>query len=689
QKRANSVLRTLYDISRAVNSTRGLDDLFELIHESLGAIMDAKNFFIGLYDEKADLLTFPYYIDEKDEAEPIFNASETNSLTTKVIFQNKALIFDEAEMRRMNESDEHEVMGAICKIWIGVPLSIKGKVIGAVALQSHTDPDLYTEKDIAVLESVSEQIAIAIDSKRTKEALSESEKRYRTLFDNAGDAILLHDMGREFLDVNAVARARYGYSREEFLKMSPGDLLASGQVGLVSKRVEKIRAMGRFMSETVHKSRDGAVIPSELNSRIIEYNGKPAVLSIARDLTERKLAEKEKQRMEVQLQNARKMEAIGLLAGGVAHDLNNILSGLVSYPELLLMDLPEESPLRDGILLIQNSGNKAAAIVQDLLTLARRGVVVSEVVDLNRIITDHMGSHEHRATRSHHPGIRVRTVLDPALPHIMGSPVHLSKALMDLISNAAEAMPEGGEIIVSTRNRYLDKPVKGHDDVRAGNYVTLTVSDAGDGMLPVDMERIFEPFYTKKVMGRGGTGLGMAVVWGTVKDHKGYIDIRAEKGRGTSFTLYFPITDQGAAAAAPDIAASDFRGRGETIVAADDVEEQRIILSTMLKRLGYSVKTFPGGEEAVEHLKTHSADLLILDMIMDPGIDGLETYKRVIEHHPGQNAIIVSGYSETERVREAQRLGVGALVKKPYILKTIARAIRNALDAGRRGEGEG
>ncbi|MCP4690225.1 MAG: GAF domain-containing protein, partial [Desulfobacterales bacterium] len=144
QKRANSVLRTLYDISRAVNSTRGLDDLFELIHGSLGAIMDAKNFFIALYDEKADLLTFPYYIDEKDEAEPIFNASEKNSLTTKVIFQNKALIFDEAEMRRMNESDEHEVMGAICKIWIGVPLSIKGKVIGAVALQSHTDPDLYT-----------------------------------------------------------------------------------------------------------------------------------------------------------------------------------------------------------------------------------------------------------------------------------------------------------------------------------------------------------------------------------------------------------------------------------------------------------------------------------------------------------------------------------------------------------------
>ncbi|MCP4689693.1 MAG: response regulator, partial [Desulfobacterales bacterium] len=190
----------------------------------------------------------------------------------------------------------------------------------------------------------------------------------------------------------------------------------------------------------------------------------------------------------------------------------------------------------------------------------------------------------------------------------------------------------------------------------------------------------FEPFYTKKVMGRSGTGLGMAVVWGTVKDHKGYIDIQSEEGRGARFTLYFPITEEESPMEPATVSMDDFMGRGETIVAVDDVEEQRIILSKILKTLNYSAKMFSDGAEAAEYMKTRSADLLILDMIMDPGIDGLETYKRILQRRPGQKAILVSGFSETERVREAQELGAGAYVKKPYMLKTIGPVIREALD---------
>ncbi|MCP4690824.1 MAG: PAS domain S-box protein, partial [Desulfobacterales bacterium] len=512
RKRANNILLALYNISRAVNSTKSLDELFKLIHQSLDCVLDTTNFFIALYNKKTDVVSFPYFVDEEDDVKSIVGASKTNSLTTRVINGNKALFFDEATLRGIHELHGGKILGTCPRVWLGVPLSIKGDVIGAVVLQSYTDPNVYSEKDIAVLESISEQIAIAIDSKRTEQALSESEKRYKTLFDNAGDAIFFHDMGRGFLDVNAVACERYGYSREEFLKMSPGDLVAPGAERRASVTMETPRESGPFISETNHARKDGSILPCELNNRIIQYNGKPAALSIARDLTERKRAEKEKRRMETQLQNARKMEAIGTLAGGVAHDLNNILSGLVSYPELLLLDLPEESPLREGILLIQKSGNRAAAIVQDLLTLARRGVVVTEVVDLNRIVAERLESPEHRSLRGHHPRARVKTDLDPDLLKIMGSPVHLSKTVMNLASNAAEAMPDGGDIVISTRNQYLDRPVKGYDDVRAGDYVTLTVSDDGPGILPVDMERIFEPFYTKKVMGRSGTGLGMAVV---------------------------------------------------------------------------------------------------------------------------------------------------------------------------------
>ncbi len=395
---------------------------------------------------------------------------------------------------------------------------------------------------------------------------------------------------------------------------------------------------------------------------------------------ERKQAEEERAKLEAQLQRAQKMEAIGTLAGGVAHDLNNILAGLVSYPELLLMEMPEDSPLRKPILTIQKSGEKAAAIVQDLLTMARRGVAVTEVLNLNHIISEYLKSPEHERLESFHPNVHAKTYLETDLLHILGSPAHLSKTVMNLVSNAAEAMPEGGTVSISTENRYIDSPMRGYDDVEEGDYVVLSVSDTGVGISRKDMERIFEPFYTKKVMGRSGTGLGMAVVWGTVKDHKGYIDIRSAKGKGTTSTLYFPVTRKEVAKDKSLITIQDYMGKGESVLVVDDVEEQREIASRINKKLGYSVKTVSSGEEAVNYLKDNSADLLILDMIMDPGIDGLETYKRVLEFHPDQKAIIVSGFSETERVKEAQRLGAGAYVKKPFLLEKIGLAVRDELD---------
>ncbi len=251
---------------------------------------------------------------------------------------------------------------------------------------------------------------------------------------------------------------------------------------------------------------------------------------------------------------------------------------------------------------------------------------------------------------------------------------------MNLVSNAAEAMPYGREIFISTENRYIDKPIRGYDHIKEGDYFILTVSDTGVGISPDDMERIFDPFYTKKVMGRSGTGLGMAVVWGTVKDHKGYIDIQSTEGEGTTFTLYFPVTRKELAEYKSPVSIEDYMGKGEPILVEDDVEEQRDIASRMLKKMGYSVTTVSIGGEPVQYMKANSANLLLLDMIMDPGIDGLETYKRILELYPKQKAIIVSGFSETELVKEAQRLGAGAYVKKPYLLEKIGLAVRDELD---------
>ena len=399
-----------------------------------------------------------------------------------------------------------------------------------------------------------------------------------------------------------------------------------------------------------------------------------------RDITKRKHMEEEQRKLTAQLERTRRLDAVGTLAGGVAHDLNNILSGVVSYPELLLMDLPDDSPLKKPIQTIKKSGEKAAAIVQDLLTLARRGIPVTEVVNLNNIITEYLESPEYEKLKLYHPTVQVETDLETDLLNIAGSPVHLSNTIMNLISNASEAMPNGGDISISAKNQYNDKPIRGYDHVAEGDYVVLSVSDNGVGISPEHTERIFEPFYTKKAMGRSGTGLGMAVVWGTIKDHKGYIDVQSTEGKGTTFTLYLPVTRKEAAGDKPMMRTEGYMGKGESILIVDDVEEQREIASGILNKLGYSVTSVSSGEEAVAYLKKHTTDLIVLDMIMAPGIDGLETYRRILESHPKQKAIIASGFSETERVKEAKRLGAGAYVRKPYVLQKIGIAVRNELD---------
>lgn len=365
---------------------------------------------------------------------------------------------------------------------------------------------------------------------------------------------------------------------------------------------------------------------------------------------------------------------------GVAHDLNNILSGIVSYPELLLMQLPENSPMRKSIMTIQKSGEKAAAIVQDLLTLARRGIFQPQVVNLNDIILDYFKTPEHEKLKLFHPHVAFDINLEKNLMNIMGSPVHLSKTIMNLLSNAAEATVDNGTIKIATHNCYVDNAINGFDKVKEGEYVKLVVLDTGIGISPNDVERIFEPFYSKKVMGRSGTGLGMAVVWGTIKDHKGYIDVKSVEGKGTTFTLYFPITRKEIAEPKPHIDIVDYMGKGESILVVDDAEEQREIASMILVKLGYKVTVVASGEEAVEYVMNHPVDLMVLDMIMDPGIDGLEAYKRVLKFRPNQKAIITSGFSETDRVREAQRLGAKTYIKKPYLLEKIGVAIRNELD---------
>ena len=302
-----------------------------------------------------------------------------------------------------------------------------------------------------------------------------------------------------------------------------------------------------------------------------------------------------------------------------------------------------------------------------------------DVMNLNDIILEHLESLEHAKLKSYHSNVSFDINLGSDLLNIKGSQVHLSKVVMNLISNAAEAMPEGGAISISTENRYVDTPMTGYDRVEEGDYVVLSITDTGIGISPEDIDQVFEPFYTKKVMGRSGTGLGMSVIWGTVKDHNGYIDVNSKEGQGTEITIYFPATrfDAAKEKKVPDI--SYYRGNGENILVVDDIQDQREIVLSMLDTLGYTGCAVESGEAAIDYLTDNSTDLILLDMIMDPGIDGLDTYKKVLKLNPSQKALITSGFSETDRVKEAQNLGAGQYIKKPYSINKLGEAIKEEL----------
>jgi len=559
-----------------------------------------------------------------------------------------------------------------------VPLVFQDRSIGLLTVANKETN--YDESDRETLEAIAEYVAPVLQGILVKNAieksLQESEERYRILVEESPLGVSLIGKDGRYRYLNPKFVEIFGYTLEEiptgkewFRKAYPDEkyrkeVLASWiddhrRYGIGGARPRTYQVTCKDGSRKVIHFRP---VTMESGDQLVIYE----------DVTET-------ERLEEQLRRAQKMEALGLLAGGVAHDLNNILSGIVSYPELILMDLPENSPLRKPMKTIHESGMRAAGVVSDLLTIARGVATGKEALNLNTIVSEYMGSPEYQKLKETHSLVNFRTDLDSHLLNMRGSSMHLKKTLMNLVTNASEAIEGGGTVTISTFNRYLDEPLKGHDDVRTGEYVVLSVSDDGRGISSKDMERIFEPFYTKKVMGRSGTGLGLAVVWNTVQDHNGYINVKTSE-KGTVFELYFPVTRKEIAAAKEPVDLKDYMGHGEKILVVDDEESQREIAIGILTKLGYHAEAVSSGEEAIEYVRTNPVDLIVLDMVMPKGINGRETYKEIIKVRPGQKAVIASGYAKTEEVSAAQNIGAGKYIKKPYTLEKIGVAVKEELE---------
>ncbi len=402
-------------------------------------------------------------------------------------------------------------------------------------------------------------------------------------------------------------------------------------------------------------------------------------VNIMRDITAQKKAEQEKKNVKEKLRKSEKMEAIGLMAGGVAHDLNNILSGIVSYPELMLLGLPPSSELRGPLETIHESGKRAASVVADLLTVARGVASKKGSHDANVLLREYLDSPEYKELTSLYPGVVCVEKLDAEYPIIVCSPMHIKKTIMNLITNAAEAVGNDGRILVSTCNQQGNEVEKSKVDLDHGNYLVITVEDNGPGIADKDLDHIFEPFYTKKIMGQSGTGLGLAIVWNAVQDLNGRIFVESS-AEGTSFQLYIPVSDEEYLLQDKSDNAENFTGNNERILVVDDEPQLIDIASQILRVCGYRVDSVCSGELAIDFVKENPVDLIVLDMVMGPGLNGLQTYREIVTLYPKQKAIIASGYSQNNDVEAALKLGAGGFIKKPYTMNELSQVVKETLN---------
>lgn len=510
------------------------------------------------------------------------------------------------------------------------------------------------------------------DRQNAEQAKDASEERFRRIIENITDVYFETGLDGIISYCSPSCFDLTGYSQKELTGENAS--LLYNNINDRKLLLTPLKKEGKVQGlELVFKGKNGDLYDVSFNAELaFDKDGKPSkIKGTIRDVTS---ANKKKE----QLQRSKKMEAIGLMAGGVAHDLNNILSGIIGYPELLLRTLPENSDLRTPLTAIHESGQRAATVVADLLTVARGAASIRESQNLNKLIDEYINSPECENLRGLYPGVKYHSQFKAAQSFISCSSVHVKKCLMNLVINAAEAIADKGTVTLCTFNVSVDDAKGLKYGISAGEYVVLSIQDTGPGISENDLKHIFEPFYTKKKMGRSGTGLGLAVVWNTMEDHDGKVLVESSE-KGTCFYLYFPVKNEEDTLQREDDKTEVEASNGEHLLVVDDESQLRDIASQMLESCGYVVDSAGSGESAIEFVKNNPVDLIVLDMLMDPGINGYQTYKEILKIYPDQKAVIVSGFSESDDVRATLKLGAGDVIKKPYSISQLSKVVGKVL----------
>ncbi len=542
--------------------------------------------------------------------------------------------------------------------------------IGNIHSGDTTVPGMQRQDEIGQLaRALAERNATILKSQKLEQLL------YYAI-NQSHDSVVITDEDARIEYVNPAFTRITGYSFKEAVGLNPRILQSGRHTAKFYQILWETLSRGEtWKGLIVNKRKNGEEYQEEATITPVmdEQGNTHHYVAMKRDVTAEVVLERK-------LDRAEKMHAIGMMAGGVAHDLNNILSGIIGYPELLLMDLPADSELRQPLQEIHDSGTRAAAVVADLLTVARGAAATRDIHDINVLSEQYMVSPECNELRRIHPAITFEQQLAAEQSAVSCSSIHIIKSLMNLVTNAAEAVSEAGVVLISTSNQYVDDEMAWSKDVKEGMYAVISVRDSGEGIANKDLKHIFEPFYTRKTMGRSGTGLGLAVVWNTVQDHGGFIEVESDV-TGTCFQLFFPLSGEAVVVHQKREGLENSAGRDISILVVDDEPQLRDIACKMLHAVGYMVDAVPSGEQAIEYVQETRVDLLILDMLMDPGMNGYQTYAEILKLYPDQKAIIASGFSKSYDVKAAMKLGADAFLKKPYSMAELSRAVAGAVNS--------
>jgi two-component system cell cycle sensor histidine kinase/response regulator CckA len=514
--------------------------------------------------------------------------------------------------------------------------------------------------------------------RRAEHALRESEDRYRVLFAVSPVPMWVYDTTTlAFLTVNEAAVRHYGYTEQEFMAMTIADIRPEQDVQSRREAGDGPSAVDDGSSWR-HRRKDGGVLFVEIRAHDFVLQGRPTRLVLVNDVTERRRVEEALRKTEEQLRQAQKMEAVGRLAGGVAHDFNNVLSVILSYCEMMMGDLESDDPMRDDMDEVRMAARRAAELTKQLLTFSRHHSSDPSVLDLNLVLSSLDGM----LRRIVGEDVELVTLSSGSGARVVADQGHIEQVVLNLVVNARDAMPKGGKLTIETANVMLDETyVRDHLGAQTGPHVMVAVTDTGEGMDRDTQAHIFEPFFTTKEVGKG-TGLGLSIVFGILQQSQGSIWVYSEQGKGTTFKFYLPRTDEALRHSRPPMEPATLGG-SETILLVEDEEQLLTVAAVTLRRRGYLVIEARSGDEALVAAENHPGriHLLLTDLVM-PGMSGAELATRLMAARPNLRVMCMSGYTDDTVVRHGI-VGSGmAFLQKPITPDSLLRKLREVLDAG-------